>query len=233
MKTAITLPLFRCVGLFASLADKELQAVVDKCLVCQYAKGRQILSALEDTSDVFFILEGRVHVKNYSREGRELIYSEIETGDLFGELSAIDGLPRAADVFAIEDTTVARMKSTDLLALVASNFDFTIQLLRLLTAKSRALSERLLQVIALNAHDRMHFELARLAKNGRREGTAVTIRPAPTHYEIAARVGSHREAVTKELNRLESLGYVQLRRGQIVILDEGRFRTDFAMAAIA
>ncbi|WP_352796048.1 cyclic nucleotide-binding domain-containing protein [Mesorhizobium sp. M0138] len=59
-------------------------------LVCQHARGKHILSALEDISDVLFVLEGRVPMKNYSQEGRELIYSGIGTGDLFGELSAID-----------------------------------------------------------------------------------------------------------------------------------------------
>jgi len=225
--------LFRGIRLFAPLADKDLQPVIDKCAIHQYAKGRQILSARDDTNDLLLILEGRVHVKNYSRQGRELIYSEIGAGEPFGEFSAIDGLPRAADVFAIEDTVVARMRSADLLALAASNFDFTLQLLRLLTSKSRALSDRLLEVIAVSAHDRMHFELARLAANGHREGATVTIKPAPTHYEIAARVGSHREAVTRELNRLEQLGYLRLNRGQIVIVDEGRFRHDFISASLA
>ena len=56
-----------------------------------------------------------------------------------------------------------------------------------------------------------------------------TIAPAPTHYELAARVGSHREAVTKELNHLKMLGYVRVRRKQIVIVDVNRF-TDQLLA---
>jgi Mn-dependent DtxR family transcriptional regulator len=52
------------------------------------------------------------------------------------------------------------------------------------------------------------------------------IQSAPTHYEIAARIGSQREAATKELNRLEALGYVRASRKQNVILDIARFRED-------
>jgi CRP/FNR family cyclic AMP-dependent transcriptional regulator len=233
VKPIAVLSLFRRVDLLKSLGDDELQGVVAKCAISRYARGKQILSALDDTSDVFFILDGRVQVKNYSRSGRELTYSEIGEGELFGEFAAIDGLPRAAAILAMQDTIAARMKSADFLSLLSSNFTLTLQLLRLLTAKSRSLSDRLLQLIALSAHDRIHFELARLAATGVRVGLHVTIRPAPTHYELAARVGSHREAVTKELNRLESLGYIQLRRKQIVILDEKRFRDDFVAAGAA
>ncbi len=233
MKFVAGVALFRRVALFGPLTDNELQAVVSKCTICHFAKGKQILSARDDANDVLFILEGRVQVKNYSRHGRELIYLEVASGELFGEFAAIDGLPRAADVCAIEDTVVARLRSADLLTLMKQNFGLTLQMLRLLTAKSRTLSDRLLQLVTLSAHNRLHFELARLASGGRREGASAIIRPAPTHYEIAARVGSHREAVTKELNRLEAQGYVRLGRGQIVIIDEQLFRRDLVDTIVA
>jgi CRP-like cAMP-binding protein len=232
VKYVAAAPLFRRVALLAQLADSELQAVVSKCVVCRLSKGKQILSAKDDTKDLFFILEGRAQVKNYSRYGRELIYSEIGSGGLFGEFAAIDGMPRAADVWALEDTIVARLGSADLLSLMREHFVLALELLKLLTAKSRALSDGLMQRIVLSAHNRMHIELARLAVDGQHDGPSAIIRPAPTHYEIAARVGSHREAVTKELNRLEAQGYVQLGRGQIVIVDEQRFRNDLVDAVL-
>ena len=221
MKFVAGVALFRRVALFGPLTDNELQAVVSKCTICHFAKGKQILSARDDANDVLFILEGRVQVKNYSRHGRELIYLEVASGELFGEFAAIDGLPRAADVCAIEDTVVARLRSADLLTLMKQNFGLTLQMLRLL------------KLVTLSAHNRLHFELARLASGGRREGASAIIRPAPTHYEIAARVGSHREAVTKELNRLEAQGYVRLGRGQIVIIDEHLFRRDLVDTIVA
>ena len=109
MKPMAILSLFRRVDLLKSLGDDELQGVVAKCAISRYARGKQILSALDDTSDVFFILDGRVQVKNYSRSGRELTYSEIGEGELFGEFAAIDGLPRAAAILAMQDTIAARL----------------------------------------------------------------------------------------------------------------------------
>ena len=66
----------------------------------------------------------------------------------------------------------------------------------------------------------------RLAAEGTPMGKGVVIRPAPTHYEIAARIGSHREAVTREFNRLEENRIVEIRRRQIRIVNLDLLRFD-------
>jgi CRP-like cAMP-binding protein len=231
LATPALLAQFRRIGLFVELSDDALRRVVALCVVQNRPRNTQILSVRDETNDVFFILEGRLQVKNYSEHGREFIFSEIGAGQIFGEFSALDGLPRSASVVAMEDTVVARMKAGDFVALLRADFDLTLRLLRILTGKARGLSDRIFELIALNARDRICFELARLAADGVKDGPRVLIRPAPTHYEIAARIGSHREAVTRELNHLESRGYVELGRRHLVILDMARFASDLLPAA--
>ncbi|MFO1158980.1 MAG: helix-turn-helix domain-containing protein [Reyranellaceae bacterium] len=63
--------------------------------------------------------------------------------------------------------------------------------------------------------ERVRRELLRLAATGTRFGNSVVIRPAPTHYDIAARIGSHREAVTREFMRPEVERLIEVRRCQI------------------
>jgi len=230
LATPAVLAQFRRIGLFEQLTDDALDRVAARSTVSTRPRNSQILSFRDESNDVFFILEGRIQVKNYSEHGREFIFSEIGAGQIFGEFSALDGLPRSASVVAMEDSVVARMKAIDFVAMLRADFDLTLRLLRILTGKARGLSDRIFELIALNARDRICFELARLAANGVREGLRVMIRPAPTHYEIAARIGSHREAVTRELNQLESRGYLELGRRQLVIVDLGRFTNDLLPA---
>ncbi len=230
MATPALLAQFRRIGLFVELDDESLMRVVARCSVSNRARNTQILSFRDESNDVFFILDGRIQVKNYSEHGREFIFSEIGAGQIFGEFSALDGLPRSASVVAMEDSVVARMKAADFVALLRSDFDLTLRLLRVLTGKARGLSDRIFDLIALNARDRICFELVRLAAAGVREGARVMIRPAPTHYEIAARIGSHREAVTRELNHLVTRGYVELGRRHVVIVDLDRFTNDLLPA---
>jgi len=233
LATPAVLAQFRRVGLFEALDDEALRRVVARCTLSNRPRNTQLLSVRDESNDVFFILEGRIQVKNYSEHGREFIFSEIGAGQIFGEFSALDGLPRSASVVAMEDSVLARMKAADFVALLRSDFDLTLRLLRILTGKARGLSDRIFDLIAHNARDRICFELARLAATGIREGDRILIRPAPTHYEIAARIGSHREAVTRELNNLVSRGYVELGRRHVVIVDIARFTSDLLPAAPA
>lgn len=217
---------FRMVSLFADLNDELLVSVLKRSVIRNVEKGKQILSVRDRTRDVFFVLQGQVQVKTSSSDGREFIYSEVNSGGMFGEFSALDGLPRSASVVAIEETTVARMKSADFLDLLRSDFGLMLTLLRYLTSKARELSDRVLELISLSARERLRFEISRLAAKGVRQGPRVVIRPVPTHYELAVKIGSQREVVTRELNRLASLGYLLVDRHQIVVLDIGRFLSD-------
>lgn len=226
LATPALLAQFQGVSLLAGLDADVLARVVERTAVSRRARNTEVLSARDETNDVFFILSGRLQVRNFAENGREFIFSEIGAGEIFGEFSALDGKPRSASVVAMEDSVVARMKAADFVALLQGDFALTLRLLRILTGKARGLSDRVFELIALNARDRLCFELIRLAGSGSRDGRRVLIDPAPTHYAIAARIGSHREAVTRELNSLVSRGYLELGRRHVVILDIERFTAD-------
>jgi len=83
----------------------------------------------------------------------------------------------------------------------------------------RSLNERVVEFSTLGVRNRIHAELLRLAKSGRVVDGAGRISPPPTHAEIAARISSHREAVTRELKQLENQDLLERTRGAFVIKD--------------
>ena len=173
---------------------------------------------------VFFVLAGSVRISSYTEAGREVIYTEMSMGDIFGEFSALDRLPRSATAVALTDCVLGRMTSNSFQEMLRRHNGVAIQLLELLVAKIRKMSERVFEVSALAVRERVRRELLRLASDGMEFRNGIVIRPAPTHYEIAARIGSHREAVTREFNRLESGKVIEVRRRQIRILDMERLQ---------
>jgi CRP/FNR family transcriptional regulator, cyclic AMP receptor protein len=209
----------RVISLFEELSEAELARIAGACSTRTYEKGAQILGDKDRSTDVFFILDGSVRINTISPEGREVIYSELGAGAIFGEFSAIDGLPRSTAVSAITDCVVAKMTSKNFFELLRGNGAVSTRLVELLVAKIRAMSERVFEVSALSVRERLRRELLRLAAEGQRQGKMIVIKPAPTHYEIAARIGSHREAVTREFNRLETESLLEVSRRQISILD--------------
>ena len=172
---------------------------------------------------MFFIVSGAVRVKLQSASGREVLLREINAGDFFGELAAIDNEPRSAGIIAVTDVTVARMPSSVFRTAVHSYPDVCDQLLALLASQIRMLANRVNEFTTLDARHRIYAELLRLSRpETGRPGQAV-VSPPPSHAEIAAR-GIRREAVTRELKSLERAGLIERRRGAIVLTDTRRLR---------
>jgi CRP/FNR family transcriptional regulator, cyclic AMP receptor protein len=100
--------------------------------------------------------------------------------------------------------------------------DVCDQLLTLLVSQIRMLAKRVNEFTTLDVCRRIYAELLRLARKTRTDDAAAVISLPPTHADLAARVSTHREAITREPNSLESAGLIERRRGAIAILDPGQ-----------
>ena len=87
------------------------------------------------------------------------------------------------------------------------------------TGQVRALTARIYEFSTLAVRNRIHAELLRLSRNETGGGNCGLIEPAPTHAELASRVATHREAVTRELRRLMKLGLLDKDGRGLVITD--------------
>lgn len=206
------------VDLFRGLEHSQLLEIERYIRTRQFRAGQTVVGYQDDSHDVFFILAGKLKVTIFSETGREVAFRELGAGLSFGELSAIDGQPRSANVIALTDATVASMTAADFMATLKRHPDVAIVALRKLTQLVRALSERVHE-FAEKVEVRICHELLRLARDGQTNGSAVRLRPAPKHAEIASRVNTHREAVSRLLSKLAKRGVVQRGNGELVIRD--------------
>ncbi len=190
----------------------------------RYGAGEQIISHLDRSTDVFLVIEGAVRVTIYSLAGREVTFRDIEAGQYFGELAAIDGLPRSATIVALNDSVIASMPADIFWEILRVYPDATVRLVKNLTSSVRTLTERVFEFSALAAKNRIHAELLRLARDHMTGENVATIKPTPTHAEIANRISTRREAVTRELNQLSRDGIVERRSGALIVHDVSRLK---------
>lgn len=206
------------VDLFRGLDPQQLAEIERYTRTRHYRTGQTVVGYQDDSHEVFFIIGGKLKVTIFSEAGREVAFRELGGGSSFGELSAIDGQPRSANVIALTDSTVATMSAADFIATLKRHPDVAIATLRKLTILVRALSERV-QEFAEKVEVRICHELLRLAREGLQGTNAARLRPAPKHAEIASRVNTHREAVSRLLSKLAKLGIVQRGEGELIIRD--------------
>lgn len=161
-----------------------------------------IISEGSDTTEVYLICSGRVQISLFSLHGREVILREMGPHQIFGELAAIDGRPRSADVCAVEDTVLAHMRGEQFVEFLGAVPQAGLWMSRLLAARIRNLTSRAFELATLPVAGRVQSELLRLVREADVGTDHVVIHPMPTHADLAARIGTHREAVTRELNLL-------------------------------
>jgi CRP-like cAMP-binding protein len=208
----------RAVDVLQGLEADALEEIARLAQITDVPAGKTIIEQMAPTRDVFLVLAGRVRVAIYSQAGREISFRDIDAGGSFGELAAIDGAPRSANVVAVTAARVARVAADDFMHLVEKHPMLAKSLLRQLAALVRSLSERI-HDLATPVAVRVCSELLRLAEATHPEANAAVIRPAPTHAELASRVNTHREAVSRQLSMLKREGILETRRRVFVIHD--------------
>jgi CRP/FNR family transcriptional regulator, cyclic AMP receptor protein len=207
------------ITILSRLSPDALQRVEQNCTWRRYQPGESIVGYLDSSDEVFFIIEGEVRVTIYSLAGKAVSFRELGPGEVFGEYPAIDRGPRSASVEARTDCLVATLSGAAFRRLIELEPVVAQAMLPLLVTKIRALTTRVYEFSTLAVSNRIHAELLRLASLGAREGKSARIAPAPTHTEIASRVSTHREAVTRELARLSRIGVLERQRNTLLVKD--------------
>ena len=217
--------LLQKIDLLRGLEHCDFDLLQTRCSLRQHKKNSEILRKNDDSTDIFFVIEGEVIARSFSEEGKEVAFTTIKSGELFGEFSAIDGQPRSASISATEDCLIAQMTSRDFRELVLTTPELGLRLVELLVAKSRRLSQRIFEYGTLPVRLRVQRELVRLYDSRDAQASNNLIQPAPSHYEIATRIATHREAVSRELGHLVSENIIELGKRKIKIRDIDRLRS--------
>jgi CRP-like cAMP-binding protein len=212
----------RSIKLFDSVTPAALAEIEAACAWRTYQPEEAIVSHLDESRDVYFLASGAARVSLYAPNGRQIVFRDAGPGAFFGEFSALDGKPRSAYVEALKPCLVAKMSDRLFLDLLSREAGIALALLRHMVALARELSGRIFEFSVLAVNNRIHAELLRLA--GPASSDTAKICPAPTHSDIASRISTHREAVTRELNRLAKMGLVRHERQTLVICDLNRLR---------
>ena len=210
------------ISILTALSKPSLEKLERRCAWRRYGRGEPIVDYLDASDDVFFIASGEVKVTIYAHTGKAVSFSVMGPGDAFGEYPAIDRGPRSASVEARTDCLVASLSAAAFRELLHTEPCVAEALLPELVKKIRALTTRVYEFSTLAVKNRIQAELLRLATLGPREGKGARISPPPTHTEIASRVATHREAVTRELNRLARMGIIERRSGALLVEDVER-----------
>jgi CRP-like cAMP-binding protein len=210
------------VPILSVLPSERVEDLARICKWRDYDAGELILSYHDPSTEVFFLMAGKVRVIIYSGEGKAVLFTDLSPGTMFGEIAAIDREARSAGVDAVQPSTTASLTASQFESLLLREPAVAVATLRHLTAEVRRLSERVLEFSTLAVRNRIHAELLRLAAPARQQQGHALLSPAPSLSDIADRISTHREAVSRELSRLGSTGLLRREGNDLRITDVAR-----------
>jgi CRP-like cAMP-binding protein len=207
------------INLFADLTAEERRAISSDCVWQEYPKQTEIIGHQDRSTHVFFILDGHVNIVVCTPNGRDVIFRQLKAGQHFGEFAAIDGRPRSASVVAVSHTRIARMDALRFRRILDEHPGVKDRLLTEFVGLVRQMSERIFEFSAVAVQNRVQAELLRLAYEAGVTNNTARLTAPPTHESLAARVSTHREAVSREISRLHRLGILERQGRTWVVVD--------------
>ena len=207
------------IRLLAGVAPAALEALARQCRWRRYAPEQRVISREAADSDVYLIVSGTVRITAFSASGRQVMFGEKKAGEWFGELAAIDGKARSADVVAMEETLLASMTPAVFRDLIDRHGSVRECMMTRLVTLVRELTDRVFDISTLGVQNRLHAEVLRLAREAGVNGNSARIDPAPKHSDIAAQISTYREQVTRELSAMSRLGLIQ-RAGRALVVPD-------------
>jgi CRP-like cAMP-binding protein len=187
---------------------------------------KDMLARVGDSAHELYLLqEGRVRLFSHSPQGRNLTLSIVEPGDIFGEQVLFPKQNWVSDAQALSDGVLYAIPRHKLELLLEQEPDLVLRIMENLGQRLQAVERRLGDLVFKSVPERLAALLLDLVGPKARQSEGPT--PVPnryTHLQLAEMINTHRETVTKVVNRFRDDRLLDFDRKGIVLLDMDRLR---------
>jgi CRP-like cAMP-binding protein len=212
--------------LFKEFDDTTLQLVADRAIERRFLKDEVLFIAGDVALGLFVIIEGAVRAFRGSLAGREQVIHVERAGGTIAEVPVFDDGTYPSTVAAEEDTTCLFIAKSDMRQLCLEHPEITLAALKILAGRLRRCAE-LVETLSLKEVGQRvaRFLLAEARRAGTRTKDGISINLTQTNQQIAARVGSVREVISRAFSRLQQDGLIVVEDRTLIILDEKALST--------
>ena len=201
------------IPLFARLSDEE-RSLLEPLVHWHDTQDEDVLYSEGDTADrLYFIADGQIKIVHYDERGNERILELLSQGALFGcNVAVFDPKPYHCTAVSMKGAVIGSINRTDYQRAVHEIPRLAISVLTEVSTKLQLLEHD----AKVSRNTSLEWRLADLILDlaGKNAGEI-----QGTHQLLANRLGVSREAISRELKRLESLGYLRIGRGKLMVLD--------------
>lgn len=200
---------------FQKLESKLQSELFFQGEISKYEHGQLVLPEGQVSNKLHILIDGRGKVTR-AKHGKHLTLSVLRPGDMFGELSMINGLPTTADIEAMEDSTVLSIEREKVYSMLQTYPEFMHLFLETLANRTRHVIESVSAMALEDVYARLRRTLNMLALENDSGQKIVGV----THTDLAEMVGSSREMVSILMKELKIGDYLRVDGRTITLLKE-------------
>jgi CRP-like cAMP-binding protein len=205
---------------FAGLDAAALDRVASGTRMRRFRRGEVIFHVGDPGDALFLIASGSVKITLPSETGEEAILATLQPGEVFGELSLLDGAPRSATAVALEASETMVLQRERFRQLLATEPTIRDAVLANMATEVRRLTTHVEDLHFLDVTGRLAKCLVRLAAEGRPDPAGgIRLRAALSQSELAAMVGCTRQSANRVIGQFTDDRLIRVDRDSIVVTD--------------
>ncbi len=215
--------LSRC-ALFSGLEKADLAVLARIAIARNYKKGGMIMLEGERATGFYVVASGKVKVFKVSPEGKEQILNIAGPGETFAEAAVFSGTDYPASASALSQAAVLYFPRVGFERLIKKHPHLALNMIGRMSILLRTLNQLVEELSLKEVSARVaKYLLDRAVESGEGSGQQrLEVKLEISKHQLAARLGTISETLSRTLTRLKTAGIIQVHRNSVVILDKER-----------
>jgi len=216
------LDLLRSSELLRVLPDDALQALAPHCRIRHYRRHERIVARGDAPEGLIFVVEGAIQSSTLSRDGKEITFSVVKAGNIWGVVAVLDGEGAVHDTHACNDSTFIVIPTEAVHALLEGRPELYRCFNRMLCYRLRKAYSSINEHGLSSLRQRLARQLYTMSRSAVAGAACEPIRL--TQEQLALLVGATRPRVNRELAALQNEGIIRVRYGEIAVTHRERLQ---------
>jgi CRP-like cAMP-binding protein len=203
------------IALFAALSENELLGLAQRAVEKRLAADEMLFWEGEACTGIFLITQGSVKIFRTSPGGREVMLSIESAPATVAELPLFDGGPYPASVRVVEPVVALFINKNDFQQFCRQYPDVALKVLAVVGQRLR----HLVGLVESMTFGSVTQRLARMLLDASKGAGAEIFELPATHQELASRLGTVREVVSRNLGRFRAQGLIRIQDRKVEIVN--------------
>jgi CRP-like cAMP-binding protein len=208
----------RRVPLFTDLSEAELALIAERVVRRKYTAGMTVFSEGGVCRELMIVEEGMVRILKTASNGRQQLIGIERAGNSLAEVPVFDEGRYPATAEAVSDVSILQLDALHFRKICSQHPEVALKVIKVLAHRLRHLDGLVEELSFATVRDRIVAHLVRLGEDrGLTTTRGVEFELTENNEELAARLGTVRELISRNLGRLHGEGLIEIRRRTVTI----------------